>query len=185
MRNRILSLVLILAIGSGAALFTGEAKAQTPTASANDASPDTQVMALESMCAETSEARASRQSQKSLYERLGKEKGIHNLTEEVVRLHLKNDDIKHLLDGVDSDKLADDVALFLISGTGGPSVYDGPSLTDSHRHMKLTNADFMAAGRDIIQAMKNLGYEQNEIDDLVCAFVGLRGMVVLADGSAN
>ena len=185
MRNRLLSFVLILAIGSSAALFAGEARAQNPTASAKDASSDTQVMALESMCAETSAARAGRQSQKSLYERLGKDKGIHNLTEEVVRLHLKNDDIKHLLDGVDSDKLADDVALFLISGTGGPSVYDGPSLTDSHRHMNLTNADFMAAGNDIIQAMKNLGYEQNEIDELVCAFVGLRGMVVLADNSTN
>jgi len=51
--------------------------------------------------------------------------------------------------------------------------------------MNLTNADFMAAGNDIVQAMKNLGYGQNEIDELVCAFVGLRGMVVLADGSAN
>ena len=185
MRSRILSFVLILVICSSAGLFAGEAKAQNPTASAKDASPDTQVMALESMCAATSEARAGRQSQKTLYERLGKEKGIHNLTDEVVRLHLKNDDIKHLLDGVDSDKLADDVALFLISGTGGPSVYDGPSLTDSHRHMNLTNADFMAAGNDIVQAMKNLGYGQNEIDELVCAFVGLRGMLVLADGTAN
>ena len=185
MRNRLLSFVLVLAIGFSAALFAGEAKAQEPTSSAKDASPDTQVMALESMCAETSEARAGRYSQKSLYERLGKEEGIHNLTREVVRLHLRRDDIKHLLHGVDSDKLADGVALFLISGTGGPSVYDGPSLTDSHRHMNLTNADFMSAGGDIIQAMKNLGYGQNEIDELVCAFVGLRGMVVLADNSTN
>ena len=185
MRNRLLSFVLILAIGSSAALFAGEAKAKEAKSTAEGSNPDTQVMALESMCAETSEARAGRQSQKSLYERLGKEKGIHNLTREVVRLHLKNDDIKHLLDGVDSDKLADGVALFLISGTGGPSVYDGPSLTDSHRHMNLTNADFMSAGGDIIQAMKNLGYGQNEIDELVCAFVGLRGMVVLADNSTN
>ncbi len=45
--------------------------------------------------------------------------------------------------------------------------------------MKLTNADFMTAGADVIQAMKNLEYGQNEIDEVVCALVGLRSQVVL------
>jgi len=74
------------------------------------------------------------------------------------------------------------VADFMISGMGGPAVYKNrPTLPDSHRHMKLTNADFMAAGADVIQAMKNLEYGQNEIDEVVCALVGLRPMVVLGD----
>jgi hypothetical protein len=71
--------------------------------------------------------------------------------------------------------------VFIIAGTGGPTEYNGPSLSDSHRHMKLTNADFMAAGSDIIKSMKNLGYGQNEIDDMVCTLVSLRDQVVLTE----
>lgn len=46
--------------------------------------------------------------------------------------------------------------------------------------MRLTNADFMAAAGDVIQAMKNLGHRQQEIDEVVCTLVALRPMVVLA-----
>ena len=73
----------------------------------------------------------------------------------------------------------------MISGTGGPAVYKGPALSESHAHMKLTNADFLAAGGDVIQGMKNLGYGENEIDEMVCIFVGLRAQVVLPPDAAQ
>ena len=38
---------------------------------------------------------------------------------------------------------------------------------------QLTNADFLAAGGDVIQAMKNLGYGQNEIDEVICTGCGV------------
>ena len=69
--------------------------------------------------------------------------------------------------------------MFLGAGTGGPTKYEGPSLADSHRHLALTNADFLAAGGDIVQAMKLLEYGQDEIDEVVCALVSMRDQVVL------
>lgn len=144
-------------------------------------SADEQVAALEKMCAASAEARSARHEAKSLYERLGKDEGIHALTKEIVRLHLQNDEIKDLVDPSSADHLAKLVAEFIISGTGGPAVYEGRSLTQSHEHLELTNADFMAAGRDVIQAMKNLGQGQDEVDEVVCILVGLRDQVVLGD----
>jgi hypothetical protein len=44
--------------------------------------------------------------------------------------------------------------------------------------MGLTNDDFMNAGVDIIQAMKNLGHGQEEIDEMVCILISLRDQVV-------
>jgi hypothetical protein len=44
--------------------------------------------------------------------------------------------------------------------------------------MKLTNADFVSAGGDVMQAMKNLKYEPPEIDEVVCTLVSLRPLVV-------
>jgi hemoglobin len=159
----------------GAHKSTEEAKAE-PTA-------DEQVAGLEQMCAKNSSVMAERNKEKSFYERLGGEKKIHEFTKELMRVHMENPDVAYRLENLDRDQVAHRVALFIISGTGGPQVYDGPSLPDSHRHMKLTNADFMAAGVDIIQAMKNVGYGQNEIDDMVCTLVSLRDQVVLTEES--
>ncbi|MBC8366110.1 group 1 truncated hemoglobin [bacterium] len=149
------------------------------TALAEKTDADAQVYDLEQMCEGNSGDRSKRQASKSLYQRLGKDKKIHTLTSEIVRLHSVNPAIKHLIDERYADHLAMRVAEFIISGTGGPAVYEGPSLTHSHDHMNLSNADFMAAGSDVIKAMTNLGYGQNEIDEMVCILVSLRDQVVL------
>ncbi len=171
MLKRLITLALILTASSSALAHN----------CASHSGADAQVLDLEKMCEANSDARADRHAKKSLYKRLGKEKKIHALTKEIVRLHLVNDDIKHLVDERYADHLAKRVAEFVISGTGGPSVYEGPSLSHSHEHMELSNADFMAAGADVIQAMKNLGHGQEEIDEVVCILVSLRDQVVLAN----
>lgn len=173
MKTMLTAMTLVVALGLNQAAFAGTGMEATPTA-------DEQLKGLEQMCEDSSSARSARQAEKTLYERLGKEKGINAITTEVVRLHRQNPAIKHHLEGTDDAKVARRVADFMVSGMGGPNIYTNrPSLTDSHRHLKLTNADFMAAGGDVIKAMKTLGHDQNEIDDVVCALVGLRALVVL------
>jgi len=138
-----------------------------------------QVLGLEAMCAENSEAMATRQAEKSLYERLGGKEKIHAIVTEVVRLHGVNDDIKHFLDGVDQKHLIDMVTEFLVVGTGGPGEYTGRSMVDSHAYLELTNADFLTAGSDIMQAMNNKECGEAEIQEVICALVSLRDQVVI------
>ncbi len=140
-----------------------------------------QVLSLENNCAATAEARSNRNAATPLYERLGGEKKIHDLAREIVRLHLQNDAIKHLFTGLDTDLLAKRVAEFVISGTGGPDIYTGRDMKTSHEHLALTNADFLAAGGDVIQAMKNLGHGEEEIDEVVCILVSLRDQVIFGE----
>jgi len=147
-------------------------RAQAPTA-------DEQVAALEASCAASAAARASRHAAKPLYQRLGGDEGIHAIMREVVRLHLQNPAIRRYFEGLDPDRVAKRGAEFVISGTGGPKVYKGPDLTTSHRSMRLTNGDFVAAGGDVMQAMRNLKHGQEEIDEVVCTLVSLRAQVVL------
>lgn len=182
MKKYLVTTALVAAlVSSSAVLADNHEGAAAPAPSA-----DEQVKGLEQMCEQNAADRTARHAEKSLYERLGKEEGIHKLTEEIVRLHLENEHIKHMFEGLDNDVVAQRVAEFMISGMGGPAVYENrPTLPDSHRHLKLTNADFMTAGGDVIQAMKNLEYGQNEIDEVVCALVGLRPMVVLAEEPAE
>jgi hemoglobin len=149
-----------------------ETKAVPPTVSE-------QVLSLEAMCAENAEAMATRQTEKSLYERLGGEEKIHAIVAEVVRLHGVNEPIKHLLDGIDQKHLIDMVTEFLVVGSGGPGEYTGRSMADSHDYMELTNADFLAAGSDVMQAMKNKECGEAEMQEVICALVSLRDQVVI------
>ena len=137
-----------------------------------------QMAGLEAMCEASADARAARHADTALYDRLGGYDSILELTTEIVRLHAENEQIKRTLAGVDPERLAKLVADFVAAGTGGTTEYAGRDLPSSHAHLELTDADFLSAGGDVIQAMKNLGHGQDEIDEIVCILVSLKDQVV-------
>jgi hemoglobin len=133
---------------------------------------------LQSMCAESADARADRHARESLYDRLGGYDKILELTREIVRRHNENPEIQAMFAHVDGERLARHVADFMAAGVGGTAEYTGRSLPASPGHLNLTDADFLSAGGDIIGAMKHLGYGQEEIDEVVCILVSLKDQVV-------
>jgi len=148
-------------------------------AGANDApTVAEQIGGLQTMCTDTEEARTQRQADSPLYNRLGGYDRIHEFTTEVVRLHNQNDSIKGMFTHVDSERLAKQVADFVAAGTGGPQSYTGRTMPASHANLKLTDADFLSAGGDIVKAMQTMGYGQDEIDEILCILVSLKGQVV-------
>ena len=143
--------------------------------------PEQEIMKLEAMCAESSEARAARHEETPLYERLGGEEKIEALVTEIVRLHDENPHFERFMGDVDHDALIHGVTTFMVTGTGGPQTYEGRSMPEAHAHLELTNADFVAAGHDVVQAMKNLEYGEEEIQEMVCILVSMRAAVVVDD----
>ena len=133
---------------------------------------------LQGMCEGSQDARTARQAHKALYDRLGGYDRILELTTEIVRLHAINDEIKHTVFGVDHAQLAKHVADFMSAGTGGTAKYTGRDLPSSHMKMNLTDADFLSAGGDVVKAMQNMKYGQDEIDEIVCILVSLKDQVV-------
>ena len=131
------------------------------------------------MCADTEQARAQRQADDALYNRLGGYDRIHEFTTEVVRLHFENEALDRIMVGVDGEALAKNVADFVASGTGGPQRYTGRDMPTAHSHLHLTDADFLSAGGDIVTAMQTMGYGQDEINEFVCILVSLTDQVVL------
>jgi hemoglobin len=134
---------------------------------------------LNQMCQETAEARAARQAETPLYDRLGGYDKISALTTEIVNLHEQNEAIKHVMVGVDGELLAKHVADFVASGTGGPQKYTGRDMVSAHENLHLTDADFVAAGGDIVKAMQSFDYGEDEINEIVCILVSLKDQVVL------
>jgi len=149
-------------------------------ASAAEKAPTTadHMNALQTMCTESATARTERQADKPLYDRLGGYDKILKLTTDIVRRHDVNEPIKHTLKGVDRDLLAKHVADFISAGTGGTAEYTGRTMPAAHAHLELTDDHFLAAGSDVMAAMKSMGYDQNEIDEVVCILVSLKDQVV-------
>jgi hemoglobin len=138
-----------------------------------------QISGMQAMCADTEQARAQRQADDALYNRLGGYDRILELTTEVVRLHFENDALDRVMVDVNGEVLAKRVADFAASGTGGPQTYTGRSMPAAHEHLHLTDADFLAAGGDIVKAMQTMGYGEDEINEFVCILVSLKDQVVL------
>jgi hemoglobin len=161
-------LVCIVAASFAGTAFAGEAP-----------SVEEQITSLKTMCSESVEARAQRQADNPLYFRLGGYEKIHAFTREIVRLHNQNESIKSMFAHVDSGALAKHVADFVAAGTGGPSNYSGRDMPSAHRHLNITDADFLSAGGDIVTAMHTMEYGQEEIDEMLCILVSLKDQVVL------
>ncbi len=151
---------------------------QAATEASAEPTVDEQIQTIDEMCADASETTTLRQAAQSLYDRTGGRDAIRQVVRETVRLHLENDKIKGLFDGVDSEQLIQQVTDFLVVATGGEGEYTGRDMVAAHAHLNLTNADFLAAGGDLNKAMQTAGLGDDESQEILCAFVGLRADVV-------
>jgi len=164
--KHIVLLIMTLAILPAAALAGDDAEAHK------------QMEGLVAMCDASADARAARQADTSLYERLGGYDKIHALTTEIVRLHNENERFRLMMKYVDGEELATSVADFMSAGTGGTAEYTGANMVDAHAHLEFNEGDFLSAGADVMQAMKNLGYGEGETNEVVCILVSMKDMVI-------
>jgi hemoglobin len=171
-------LILLLAlVGCGGSEKAEEQVAEAP-AEVVEPTPDEKVAELERMCADAGPAMEARQAETTLFERVGGRDGLQAVVDDTVDRHLQNKEIKHLFEGVDIDNLKSLVTDFLVVGTGGEGEYAGRDMNAAHAHLELTNAMFLSAGGDLGAAMDSAGWGEDEKQELLCAFVGLRGEVV-------
>ncbi len=137
------------------------------------------VAGIQKECAEAGEAIKQRQAEKALYDRLGKRPKIKNLVTELLAAHSKNEKIGHLFVHVKKGPFVKNVTDFLVAGTGGKANYRGKDMLAVHKHMKVSNADFLAAGGDFEAVMKKAKYGPNEIQEVICSLASFIPVVVV------
>jgi len=177
-----IAILLVVAVSCSSSAPTEESEPASGVEAAAEAvaepTADEKVAELDAMCAGAAEAMAARQAATPLYERLNGRDGIHAVMTDVVRRHQQNDQIKHMMEGVDAAHLVDQVADFLSSATGGDVAYNGRDMVSAHTHLAISNADFLSAGGDIEAAMVAAGVGDDERQEVICAFASLRSQVV-------
>ena len=182
MLKRIAALVLFSLTPVIVGAAQGVTDIGTPSVATTPPSATDQLKEFAKSCAAGAEPRARREEAASLFARLGGAEKIHALTKEMIRLHQQNKVVADIVARYNGEDLADKLARYIISHTGGATPYVGASLAQSHAKLHITDEQFMAGGTDFSQAMKNLGYGENEINDTGCFLAGLHDQIVITNG---
>ena len=114
----------------------------------------------------------------SLFERLGGEQGIRSIANDIVDLHFANPDISARFSAFDKDKLKNGAATFFISGTGGPSVYQGRDMLATHKNMNISHREFMAVCDDALAALSKNNIGQREQEEVLFVFYSMKDEIV-------
>ena len=155
-------------------LITGCATTDTKKPTAAD-----QVAGLQKMCSDAAGAIKARQEKKSLYKRLGEKEKIKTFITNLYGAHLANKDINHMFKNVERDSFIGHATDFFVVGTGGKGKYKGRDMSAAHKHLKISNADFLSAGGDVQNTMKSMNYGEHEIQEVVCSLVAFVPVVVV------
>jgi hemoglobin len=131
----------------------------------------TQVAELKKMFHDSAAARAERQRQKPLYQRLGGEPAIRAVVTDIIELHYTEPLTAPLFVGVDRKKLVDHVVHWLCHAAGGAEKYTGRDMVSAHSHLKMTDVHFMAAGDQIVRCLKKYNVPEPEIQEVMCAII--------------
>ena len=114
----------------------------------------------------------------TLYERMGSWEGVDKIVADTIALHLKNEEIVDILDGIDLDKLHANVTAFFAAGTGGPNKYEGRDMTSAHASLGLTEADFDAAVSDVLKAVRKNVEDEAVAEEVNAILQSLRPAVM-------
>jgi len=115
----------------------------------------------------------------SLYERLGGTEGITQIASDLVDIHLLNPAIAPRYAHSDPDNLKKGAATFFISGTGGPQVYEGKDMLETHRGMNISAHEFLATLDDVLKTLRKNNVGQREQEEVLFALYSMKPDIVL------
>ena len=165
----------------GATMPTSSATMTAPTMSATDTAAAMPTASDTASAAMT--ATAEPPKPKSLYDRLGGKDAIAKVTDDMFA-NIKDDKrINKFFGAVLKDKkktetLRANIIDFMCKATGGDCEYKGKDMKESHKTMKVKDADFDAFVEDLNKALDKNGVGATEKDELGKALEGLRADIV-------
>jgi hemoglobin len=140
----------------------------------------------------------AKEEKKSLYDRLGGEKGIRSIVDDFTtraladpRVNWKrvgvtrgginfkhNEPIEWKPDDAQINGMKFHIVQFLALATGGPSKYEGREMANVHKGMHITNAEFDATIGDFKATLDKLGVAKEEQKEVLAIIESTRPQVV-------
>jgi hemoglobin len=115
---------------------------------------------------------------KSLYDRLGGLDAINAAVDSWVARVAGDDRINKKFERTDIPRLKKEVIDQLCEATGGPCVYTGRSMRDTHAGMKTTAGEFDAVMEQLGATLDEFSVPKTDQDDLVALLMPMRDEIV-------
>jgi hemoglobin len=159
---------------------TAPTNTATATAPTETATATTTATATETASATTT---AEAPKPKSLFERLGGKAAIEKVTDDLLAIIKDDKRIKAQFAKVFADKkkaevVRNNIVDFLCKATGGDCEYKGKDMKETHKTMKIKDADFDAFMEDAGKALDKNNVAAAEKDEVVKALEATRADVV-------
>ena len=121
--------------------------------------------------------------EKTIYEKLGGEKGISGAVDQIVARYLENEDIKHYFLPLRKDpeyfnQFKQHVKDFLAAGTGGSTKYKGRDMIGSHKGLNLSEADFLSALDDILFVLDDNKVDRVTRNELLAILYSMKDTII-------
>lgn len=114
----------------------------------------------------------------SLYMGLGGKAGIHNIVSTFVPLVLADHRIRESFSDSDMKHVAARLEEQFCALAGGPCVYGGEAMKESHGGLKISNAQFNALAEDLQIAMEKNGVASSMQNKLVAKLAPMQRDIV-------
>ncbi|SDQ01907.1 group I truncated hemoglobin [Ectopseudomonas guguanensis] len=113
-----------------------------------------------------------------LYHALGEEPGIVRIVEGMLLGSARDPRIARHFRGIDIERLREKLIEQLCFESGGPCVYTGDSMEESHKGLRLTPSDFNALVEHLQDAMEAEGVPTPAQNRLLARLAPMRGQVI-------
>lgn len=120
-------------------------------------------------------------AQESLYKRLGGYDAIAAVCDDFIMRLATNKDISRFFIGASDDskkKIRQHLVDFICFNTGGPCVYMGRTMKDSHKGLKITEADWTTAAGLLVETLNKFKVPQKEQNDLIAIVSSVKNDIV-------
>ena len=103
----------------------------------------------------------------SLYNRLGGKPAIVKVIDEFVSNVAKDDRVNGRFATTDIPRFKGHMVDQVCAATGGPCTYTGRDMVNTHKGMRITNAEFSAVVQDLVTALNTLKVPKAEQKELL------------------
>jgi len=120
-------------------------------------------------------------AQESLYKRLGGYDAIAAVCDDFIGKLATNKDISRFFIGASDDskkKIRQHLVDFICNNTGGPCVYMGRTMKDSHKGLKISESDWNTAAGLLIETLNKFKVPQKEQNELITIVVSVKKDIV-------
>jgi hemoglobin len=125
----------------------------------------------------------------TLWERLGGEKGVRKVIDDLVAAAIENPDVNLLRGGkvkLDAEGVArfkQSLVDFISEATGGPLKYKGKDMKSAHAGMKITEKEFDALAKVLADVLDKNKVAKADADDLMKAVAATKKDIVEGKGN--